>query len=175
MGRSSQSIIVTKGMRVVKSLWRAMIIGLVAGFVWTPALAAPQITETTKTYNVSETTARGLRSEMRNKGPKGFWGYTRWDIRWTPGCRVSARIVYTLPQHSNPEALPDRTRRAFDRMVANLAAHERLHGQNGINAAHEISRANCKGGAAIIRKYNRADKELDRRTNHGARDGVTLD
>ena len=152
-----------------------MIIGLVAGFVWTPALAAPQITETTKTYNVSETTARGLRSEMRNKGPKGFWGYTRWDIRWTRGCRVSARIVYTLPQHSNPDALPDRTRRAFDRMVANLEAHERLHGRNGINAAHEISRANCKGGAAIIRKYNRADKELDRRTNHGARDGVTLD
>lgn len=158
----------------MRLLRRATILLLVAGLF--PALlsAAPNITETTRYYAVTATTATALKREMRAKGPKGFWGLTRWDIRWNADCDVRARIVYTLPRHARPDAMPAPLRRAFDTMVRHLAAHERLHGQNGRNAALEIDRARCRGASGIIRRYNEADRALDRLTRHGATQGVDL-
>lgn len=158
----------------MKLLQRALLSCLLAVAVTGPVGAAPKISEVTQTYSVGATTATALKREMRRKGPKGFWGLTRWDIRWTPTCKVTARIVYTLPRHENPGAMSPTLRRAFERMVANLAAHERLHGEHGKRAAIEIDRAGCRGALAIIRKYNEADRILDRRTQHGATQGVQL-
>ena len=159
---------------MVRFLRHALLIVLWLGLYPAPSVAAPTITETTRYYLVSATTATDLKREMRAKGPKGFWGLTRWDIRWTADCQVTARIVYTLPRHRRPDALSPPLRRAFDTMVRNLAAHERLHGQNGRTAALEIDRAGCRGASAIIRKYNEADRTLDRLTRHGATQGVNL-
>lgn len=139
-----------------------------------PAFAAPKITQSTKFYTVSATSPAALRREMARKGPKGFWGYTRWNIRWSASCQVEVHVTYSLPQHINLQSLSPEVRTKFKRMLANLQAHEKLHGQNGINAAREIDRANCRGAQSIIRKYNRADVALDKRSKHGARDGVVL-
>ncbi|WP_298295485.1 DUF922 domain-containing protein [uncultured Litoreibacter sp.] len=147
---------------------------IVSGLLAAPAFAAPKITEQTKTYPVSATTATGLKAEMERRGPKGFWAYTSWNIRWTAGCAVRVKVVYTLPKHKNPSAMSPAVRKAFDAMLAALVDHEKQHGANGINAAREIDRAGCNGGQRIIRKYNKADRDLDRRTNHGAKTGVIL-
>ncbi len=147
---------------------------MVSSFLGTAALAAPQVSETLQTYAVDATTAKGLRQQMKERGPKGYWAYTRWDIRWTGGCRVTVKVAYTMPKHKNPSALSPDMRRRFDAMLANLMAHEKQHGQHGIDAAHEIYRANCNGGMDIIRKYNRMDEAYDRRTKHGQTEGVVL-
>lgn len=141
----------------------------------TPAFAAPKVTQSTEYYTVKGKTAAALRKEMARKGPKGFWGYARWSIRWSASCRVEVRVKYSLPKHANLDALSPEVRTKFSRMLINLEAHEKLHDQNGIDAAREIDRANCKSAQAIIRKYNKADIALDRRTKHGALDGVVLD
>ncbi|MFK7836982.1 MAG: DUF922 domain-containing protein [Sulfitobacter sp.] len=154
---------------------KAALVVLVSGLCAVPALSAPQVTEKLKTYKVDATTVTGIRNQMRSRGPKGFWGYTTWQIRWSSGCQVTAKIQVTLPRHTNPSAMPQRVKRAFDAMVKNLHAHERLHAQHGIDAAYEIDRAGCRGAQKIIRKYNRADRALDKRTDHGKRDGVVFD
>lgn len=153
---------------------RAILLLFLTGLFPAPSEASPTVTETIRYYNVTATSALGLKREMRAKGPKGFWGHTRWKIRWTAGCRVTARIIYTLPRHARPDAMAPALREAFDEMVGNLAAHERLHGQNGRNAAIEIDQARCRGTSAIIKKYNEADRLLDHRTGHGATQGVVL-
>jgi predicted secreted Zn-dependent protease len=152
----------------------ALIVVLASWFIGTTALAAPKVTEKMKTYAVDATTAVRLKQQMRNRGPKGYWGYTAWFVRWSAACKVQVEVTYTMPRHINPAAMPPKLRKSFDTMVANLMTHERQHGQHGIDAAYEIDRANCIGGQAIIKKYNRIDIEFDRRTNHGGRDGVVL-
>ncbi|MEW9920498.1 DUF922 domain-containing protein [Marimonas sp. MJW-29] len=148
---------------------------LATGLFAAPALAEPQITETLRHYEVSATTARGLANEMRRKGPKGFWAYTRWEIRWSGGCNVKVQVNYTMPRHRNPDAMDPRMRQSFQTMLERLMAHERQHGRNGISAAREISESRCKRPHQIIRKYNEIDLAFDRRTNHGVREGVRLD
>ncbi|WP_025055299.1 DUF922 domain-containing protein [Sulfitobacter noctilucicola] len=140
-----------------------------------PALAAgPKITEVNQVYLVSALTPKALIREFRKKGPKGFTALTNWEVRWDAACNVELTLTYTLPKHTNPQAMTADVRASFDRMMANLLVHERKHGQHGINAAQEVKLAGCKNAAPIIRKYIRADRELDRRTKNGRTDGVIL-
>lgn len=151
-------------------VWLALILGSGES-----ATAAPRISEVMEYYTVNGTSARALRNEMSRKGPRRFWAYTRWEVRWSAACQVSVRVVYTMPRHENLDALSPQLRRSLIRMFERLEAHERLHGANGINAAREIKDANCRKARKIIRKYNRADRELDRRTDHGRKQGVVLE
>ncbi len=152
----------------------SVIVCLALGLISTPALAAPKITETVQTYPVSATTLQGLRREMKTKGPKGFWGFTRWVVKWSGTCDVEVDVTYTLPRHEKPNTMPADVRQKFDRMLRNLDAHERLHGQHGINAGREIVQNGCRNAHEIIKKYSKADKTLDRQSRHGRRDGVEL-
>lgn len=158
----------------VGNTFRALLILLASAMFASPALASPRITELTKTYPVSALTAQGLRREMGSYGPGRFWALTQWDIRWDSKCNVTVRVTYTLPKHTNPGGMPTLVAGAWNRMLRNLVAHERLHGANGIAAAKEISTARCRGAKKILRKYQNADRTLDRETQHGSRAGVVL-
>lgn len=164
MGHSSRSTTATK----------IIAAGLAIGLGVSPAAAKPKVSVVNKTYAVSGTTAKELRDEMNRKGPDGFWAYTRWDIRWTGSCRVTVKVTYTLPKHRKPSAMPANVRKSWQSMRAALVAHEKLHGAHGVSAAKEIAAAGCKDGNAIIKKYNKADQALDRRTKHGKTQGVVL-
>ncbi|MCX7558219.1 DUF922 domain-containing protein [Sulfitobacter sp. F26204] len=126
-------------------------------------------------YPVSAVTIDGLKRDLRRNGHKGFAGFTKWEVHWTPNCKVSVNITYILPEHTRPQMMPERVRRRFTRMLANLVAHENKHGRHAILAGREIEKAGCRNARRIIRKYNAADATLDRRTRHDRRDGVTLD
>lgn len=152
-----------------------LILLAVSWFFGTAALAAPKVTESVQTYSVDAKTAFWLKIQMRNRGPKKYWALTRWDIRWTSKCQVTVDVTYTMPEHENPKRMSPELRQRFDDMLARLWAHERQHGQNGINAAREIARTGCRSPEKIIRKYHHMDQDYDKRTNHGKLEGITLD
>lgn len=138
------------------------------------AHAKPKVTETIKTYTVSATSLEGLAQEMDQKGPKGYWAYTGWYVKWTGDCKLSVTVDITLPKHKNPAKMPADVREKFDTMLVALTEHERQHGRHGIAAAEEIERAGCAGGDAIIKKYNAIDIKFDKTTDHGRKQGVVL-
>ena len=141
----------------------------------TPAVAAPQMTESLIHYPVSGDNLGELRREMEQNGPNGFWGYTRWWIEWSKRCEVTLTTTITMPRLEQPERLSARDLVIWQRMEAALYAHERLHAAHGIAAAREIHQAGCRNARAIINKWARQDRILDRTTRHGRTQGVRLD
>ncbi len=139
-----------------------------------PALADPRVAIDRQYYDVDATTIDGLLQQMAARGPNGFWGYTSWYVRWSGSCRLSVDIDMTLPRHVRPDSLPDRVRQRWDRMLIALTIHEDQHARFGIGAAQEIEKAGCNGAYDILDKWIEAEKDFDRRTQHGRRDGVVL-
>ncbi|MCB1366540.1 MAG: DUF922 domain-containing protein [Rhodobacteraceae bacterium] len=152
----------------------AIAASLAVSFCATAAHAKPKVRVITETFTVDATTLPGLLMQLQQKGPKGFWAYTDWYVSWTGSCETSARITYTLPRHKNIYALNLVLRRKWLAMIKALEAHEHKHGQNAINAAEEIEKTNCADGYAVIKKWNKADVDLDKRTRHGKLEGVGL-
>ena len=139
-----------------------------------PADAAPKVKQITRVYKVSATSVQGLILEMNRRGPRGYWGFTEWNVRWSRSCKLEVDVIYTLPRHANPSSMPADVRQKFDSMLAALTKHERQHGQHGIRAAQEIEANRCRNGHAIIKKYNAADIAYDKKTGHGVLEGATL-
>jgi predicted secreted Zn-dependent protease len=140
----------------------------------TAADAKPKIKVVNKTYSVNATTAQDLIQQMDARGPKGFWAYTDWYVKWTGGCDLSVSITYTMPKHKNEAKLDPELRKSWQSFVTALRKHEELHGAHGIQAAQEIEKSKCADGDSVIRKWSEQDKVLDQRTDHGKKDGVVL-
>ena len=137
--------------------------------------AKPSLRVNTKYYSISGTTAAQLKAQMRSKGPKGKWAYTKWYVRWSGNCRLSVSISYTYPRWANNSQASRPLQQSWHRMMARLRVHERGHARHGINAATEIERAGCKGNpASITSKWARQDKIYDRQTRSGITQGVVL-
>lgn len=140
-----------------------------------PVTAKPTVSVIEKTYNVDAMTTKELRQQMKERGPKGFWAYTEWYVAWTGDCKLSAKIIYTMPKHTKESKMDPDTRKRWKAMVAALRAHEEKHGAHGIQAAQEIEKTNCANGNAVIAKWNKQDVALDKRTGHGKTEGVVLE
>lgn len=126
-------------------------------------------------YPIRGTSSAELKAQMKANGPNGWWAYTTWYVRWTGDCRVSLTIDYTMPKWTNAAAAPAKLRSAWDRMYANLKAHEEGHGRHGIEAAREVAQSKCKGDPRrITNKWATQDKVYDAKTNHGVAQGVVL-
>ncbi|MEM9716211.1 MAG: DUF922 domain-containing protein [Pseudomonadota bacterium] len=139
-----------------------------------PALADPKVSETIKHYTIKGDTAVGLKAQMAQKGPDGFWGYSNWWVSWDGLCNVKVDITITMPKLAKNSGAPDALKEEFDRMYGVLLAHERQHGQHGIEAAKEVMAANCENTDPIFAKWQKADRDYDRRTKHGKTEGVVL-
>jgi len=79
-----------------------------------------------------------------------------------------------MPKLKVTDKTPRNLQEKFDKMYAALLRHEENHGKYGIAAATEIEAAACSNTDAIFTKYNKADRDYDKRTNHGAKEGVIL-
>lgn len=164
---SSRSIIATK------PLLTCALVGVM--LTWAqPSAAKPRVAVTEKTYSVDAVTAEGILQQMKARGPNGHWAYTDWYVKWTGSCQLSVAITYTMPKHRNEAKLDPALRKRWQSMVAALRKHEQKHGQHGINAAQEIEKGKCANGDALIKKWANQDKVLDKRTQHGAREGVVF-
>ncbi len=153
---------------------RILLILLCISLLSTPSLAKPRVKENLKHYTISGDTIAALKSQMKKKGPKGFWGYTTWYVKWSGSCKVNVTIDITMPKLKNPSKVPTNVRKEFDEMYAALLMHERNHGKHGILAAQAIEKAKCKNTDPIFEKYLKADKTYDLRTKHGRTEGVKL-
>ncbi len=148
---------------------------LVAMLYAMPAKAnEPKLDVKWKFYNVKALTAKELKKQMFKKGPNGFWAYAKWTVYWTVTCKVRVEIRYTFPKWVNKNEGSDALQSEWRAMTRALKAHEEVHGSHGINAAKEILASGCKKPRKIIRKWAKQDKVFDKKTRHGARQGVIL-
>ncbi|WP_263387347.1 DUF922 domain-containing Zn-dependent protease [Ruegeria marisflavi] len=136
--------------------------------------AKPKISVVEKTYTVDATTARAMVQQMGQRGPNGYWAYTDWYVNWTGSCDLSVKITYTMPKHKNEAKLDPAVRENWKTFLAVLRKHEEKHGAHGIQAAQEIEQTKCADGQAVIKKWSNQDKVLDKRTDHGKKEGVVL-
>jgi len=169
---------------------------LVASLALTPPPAAAE------TYVIHGSTADELKREMRQKGPKGFWGYTNASYRWRfnytaegAQCRITSatvteEIVVTLPVWGDKDRAPACLQRDWERMLRLLTAHEHNHRDKwqgtreriraklltvtgACNVAAMELAANAAGSAEVA-KTQALQVQYDRETNHGQSEGVTL-
>ena len=148
-----------------------MVLGMV---VSTVEAAQPVIRVHEKFYDLTSTNGRALKREMARKGPKGYWAYTRWNIRWSSSCKVELTINYAYPRLKDPSRLSLPVRQNWQNMMAKLTSHEQNHGAHGLSAAQEIVDDNCRNAHAIIKKWASEDKVYDNKTRHGLNEGVKL-
>ncbi|MFT4716496.1 MAG: putative secreted Zn-dependent protease [Paracoccaceae bacterium] len=148
---------------------------LFAVLLFTPiAQAEPEIKVVINYYDVSGTSGRELKYQMKKLGPKGFWAYARWNVRWSSDCDLSVLITYTYPRLKNPSEVPTGVQINWQLMMEKLVLHEEGHGQHGINAATEIEQAGCKGSVKIVKRWAAQDKSYDAETRHGRTQGIYL-
>lgn len=140
--------------------------------VTTAATAAPKVSVDWTFYEVRGNTIKALRDAINKNGPRGYWALTTWYIEWTGTCQVSLKITYQMPKLMNADTLPAPVKSQWDTMYAALKAHEETHGAHGLQAAQELERQQCKNGNAIIDKWAAEDRAYDRRSNHGANEGI---
>lgn len=123
------------------------------------AVANVTVTERTKTYRVTGTTAAELARSMSKRGPYSkahqsrAWATAARDLRFqidrdfTNGrCRVTGAVVrmkitYTLPRLSRTARLSARERARWTRMTGLLEKHERVHGRFYKELASKTHRA----------------------------------
>lgn len=134
---------------------------------------------------------------------KKYRGYTQWQVNWryrwwetANSCQITSAqttltVTYTLPQIAKNHPVDRETQQTFNRYGQALYQHEQNHKNSGLYAAREIektllnlpafplcsqleTRAN-QLGQRVIEKYRQRDREYDRQTDHGRREGVLLE
>lgn len=129
-------------------------------------------------------------------------GLTEWRIDWrfevTPvegGCRCSSfttttAITNTLPRWTPPAEAPAELKAAWTRYITALREHENGHSRLALAAAADLhKRMKAIGLAAdcdrlrkrihdlaegVIEEHRQRERDYDRRTRHGATQGVEL-
>ena len=184
----------------------ARIIIICALCIVTSVWAGPRVKTEFNTYTVYLGDNRNIKTELNQASPilengriyhgRTDWK-TKWDFRWKKEhelCRISSvttsvKIVYILPK---ARSLPtdSKQKKRYQEYYSSLLAHEKGHGQFGIDMANEIERrlskmkssGNCEVFSAnvnkkayeILEKYKRLDAEYDVVTGHGKTQGAFL-
>jgi predicted secreted Zn-dependent protease len=153
---------------------------------------------TSATVLTAQLDQKGPAGEDGNRYP----ARTRWDVQWkfnhdqqgeTCGLKdvtVAVGIAQNLPKWSGEDKGPAALRKRWAKFAEALRKHEDEHKEHGMKAGAEIEAAlaaikparNCEeldkaanaAGEGIIEKYRKRDQELDRSTEHGRKQGVTL-
>ena len=138
---------------------------------------------------------------IRRNG-KIFRGNTRYDVRWNfrwrqraNSCRMDSvetnlDIKYTLPKLKNAGSLSLHLQQKWSSYMTALIAHEYEHGEIALDMAYVIEEeilhiepaktcqeleANANRlGHQIVQEFKEIQADFDRRTNHGATEGVVF-
>lgn len=166
------------------------------------AFAALDVQTEHETYGIKGSSVAELKQQMRKKGPRGYFAYTSWDIRFNYGylrqngscsldqVKVDLKTVYTMPEFKNYDDADNELKQKWDFFIKNLQTHEDGHAQNGLGAARDIDAMltslpamnNCEAlnqvanqkASAIIRQYNARDIQYDAQTEHGIKQGAVI-
>lgn len=133
-----------------------------------------QETEKTVLYDVSGLSADTLKAQIKDGGPNGYIGHTKWHVKWNWLCHVSLHTVFTMPRHVNIDKLSARDQDMWNSLIFNLWLHERAHQNNGRQAAKTISHQRCFFTDTALARWQLQDKLYDIITQHGKTEGVVL-
>lgn len=155
-------------------------------------------------YSVSPRNRQDLGAAINRTTPiqGGYHGLAEWNIQWgyryqnqSGGCRIAQADITLDTQVLMPRLNPNQSfdssiTSAFKTYYDSLLHHEMGHLTHGILAANEVASAllntpatsSCRttgnnanrAADAIIQKYNRADQQYDRETQHGATQGARI-
>ena len=134
-----------------------------------------------------------LSREIREKGPKGYAGYTSWRVSWSwpgygslfcdvSGANVDAAVTVTFPSWKPPaDASPELVEK-WARFVAALAVHEQGHVDNVYASLprirEAIQSADClsaeDAAQQIIAEMNQYDLDYDAETGYGRTQGAVF-
>jgi predicted secreted Zn-dependent protease len=158
-----------------------------------------EISARTEPEIVNELNAKG----PGGTGGKTYWGMTQWSTSWdfrtrqvgkghcvVDGAELSLRILIVLPRWTPPGDVSPTVVEKWKRLSSALERHERehaTHGRDAVTAVASLMRGDrqagsCtalrrtleKEGRALVQHGGELDKELDRRTQHGATEGVSI-
>ncbi len=161
------------GLKIAKAV---SMLALILGFTSTAfAQDIPLMQENWLRYKVNGTDIPGLKHSISIRGPDGFWAFTEWRLRATELCFVTVTVNYYIPEIRDRSAVPADVLVKWDRMIENLVAHEKKHGQNGFEAAKEVMANKCENTVEITKRWAEKDRLLDQKTRHGVLDGVVLE
>ena len=126
-------------------------------------------------YDIGGATIDEILDQLNNNPLNDHWGYTTTGTNVWPECSIEFWAKVTMPRLVHPETLSDKDRREVERMIEALKQHEMRHVYIGLYLAEEFARDGCPKDFSYLSDYwHSKDKELDKRTSHGARDGVHL-
>jgi len=142
-----------------------------------------------------------LRSPNREDG-NVFDAHTEWYVDWrydynegggkceVVAPNISVNVTFTMPRWIGRDSSAPALAKRWDDYYQALVAHEKGHGNNGISAALEIeqmvsaleSESSCRSmdtkidkmANKIIKKYNKADINFDKKTSHGMNEGAVF-
>jgi len=145
---------------------------------------------------------RSMNQSRPWKEPGNLSGLTEWRIDWRfevrpseDGCRCSSfktttTITNTLPRWTPPAEASAELAAAWIRFISALGEHEDGHSRTALAAVDELHKrikqlgpaADCDAlrkrindlAGRVIDEYRQRDKDYDRRTRHGATQGVAL-
>lgn len=131
-----------------------------------------------------------------------FHAHTNWDLSWSyrwvqgrGGCQITStgvelKVSYLLPRLNEPDKVDPKYKVKWDAYFEALYEHEQQHKDHGVLAASELEQRllaippqqSCtsledlmqKTADDVFYKYDKMEKELDRKTDHGAKQGVIL-
>lgn len=139
-----------------------------------PRVAADAFVPEVVFYTVDAPTIDGLVTQMAERGPRGYWAYAEWYVRWSAACEVTLTGTITFPRHPDATVLPRDDMIIWNDMLVALMTHELQHIAHGVSAAEELREAGCRNGNAIIARWAAEDLAYDARTRHGLLEGVDL-
>lgn len=153
-------------------------------------------------YSIIGSTLSELRSQMQQKGPNGFWAFTRYNISYdyktrqsNNGCLLSGSNIdiettITMPKWKNILAAPIAMQQDWKIFYDATWLHEQGHKAIGQSMHSRLGREfnqarrqkNCADFTGVLANiYSLADieansknVEYDARTNYGVNEGVVL-
>lgn len=142
------------------------------------------------------------RSPIIYQGRK-FRGFTNWQVQWNyqwwqtaQSCKITSvnvrlDVIYTLPRIPDNHNADAEARRVFNGYFAALMRHEQNHKTSGLLAARAIEKAlqdlpafpTCaqlestanQVGNQLVERYRQRDRDYDRATDHGRKEGVSIE
>ncbi len=186
----------------MKSWLLLMLAAYSAGLLAEPAISIETRYYPVSGANSTEIWQSIQRRGPLGKDGKRYHAYTKWNINWryrwveTPerchltSTSVSVEVEYLLPQLTSSRFDQPDFRKKWNRYYDALFAHEQQHKDFAVAAGREIEdrlkqedeQSSCKrlqarleqAAQQVIDQYGAKEREFDRVTDHGVKQGVVL-
>ncbi len=130
------------------------------------------------TYDISGSSQKELGAQMKKKGPRGYYGYTEWNLKWSCA-EITVECIVTMPRWEAGESTGE-LQKKWREFWSSLARHEQGHVDIVWKRVNEtkkrVATMDCRRAVeawiGTLRRINRESAEYDARTGHGTAQGA---